>query len=77
MGSCVFEKIYIQISHAFEKTFQGKKDLVAVDNSEYDKETTEVSDESDEEAQEHSSSDLDSEDERRRYYGQLFADLLL
>ncbi|KAH0713918.1 hypothetical protein KY285_009087 [Solanum tuberosum] len=48
-------------------SIKGKKDLVAVDNSEYDKETTEVSDESDEEAQEHSSSDLDSEDERRRH----------
>ncbi|KAK4708485.1 hypothetical protein R3W88_029410 [Solanum pinnatisectum] len=46
---------------------KGKKDLVAVDNSEYDKETTEVSDESDEEAQEHSSSDLDSGDECRRH----------
>ncbi|XP_059280510.1 uncharacterized protein LOC132034236 [Lycium ferocissimum] len=51
-------------------SIKGKKDLVAVDNSEYDKETTEVSDEndgSDEEAEEHSSSDLDSEDERRRH----------
>ncbi|KAK4708483.1 hypothetical protein R3W88_029408 [Solanum pinnatisectum] len=48
-------------------SIKGKKDLVAVDNSEYDKETTEVSDESDEETQEHSSSDLDSEDERRRH----------
>ncbi|XP_006350332.1 putative rRNA methyltransferase [Solanum tuberosum] len=48
-------------------SIKGKKDLVAVDNSEYDKETTEVSDESDEEAREHSSSDLDSEDERRRH----------
>ncbi|XP_004250419.1 uncharacterized protein [Solanum lycopersicum] len=48
-------------------SIKGKKDLVVVDNSEYDKETTEVSDESDEEAQEHSSSDLDSEDERRRH----------
>ncbi|XP_055833413.1 uncharacterized protein LOC129902278 [Solanum dulcamara] len=48
-------------------SIKGKKDLLAVDNSEYDKETTEVSDESDEEAQEHSSSDLDSEDERRRH----------
>ncbi|KAH0776259.1 hypothetical protein KY290_007670 [Solanum tuberosum] len=48
-------------------SIKGKKDLVAVDNSEYDKETTEVSDESDEEAQEHSSSDLDSEDEHRRH----------
>ncbi|KAG5575860.1 hypothetical protein H5410_055994 [Solanum commersonii] len=48
-------------------SIKGKKDLVAVDNSEYDKETTEVSDESDEEAQEHSSSDLDSEDERKRH----------
>ncbi|KAJ8541765.1 hypothetical protein K7X08_002581 [Anisodus acutangulus] len=51
-------------------SIKGKKDLAAVDNSEYDKETTEVSDEndgSDEEAQDHSSSDLDSEDERRRH----------
>ncbi|XP_060197977.1 uncharacterized protein LOC132626953 [Lycium barbarum] len=51
-------------------SIKGKKDLVAVDNSEYDKETTEGSDEndgSDEEAEEHSSSDLDSEDERRRH----------
>lgn len=48
-------------------SIKGHKDLVAVDNSEYDKETAEVSDESDEEAQEHSSSDLDSEDERRRH----------
>ncbi|KAH0777793.1 hypothetical protein KY290_009204 [Solanum tuberosum] len=48
-------------------SIKGKKDLVAVDNSEYDKETNEVSDESDEEAQEHSSSDLDSGDERRRH----------
>ncbi|KAL3324241.1 hypothetical protein AABB24_038430 [Solanum stoloniferum] len=48
-------------------SIKNKKDLVAVDNSEYDKETTEVSNESDEEAQEHSSSDLDSEDERRRH----------
>lgn len=48
-------------------SIKGHKDLVAVDNSEYDKETAEVSDESDDEAQEHSSSDLDSEDERRRH----------
>ncbi|XP_069147714.1 uncharacterized protein [Solanum lycopersicum] len=48
-------------------SIKGKKDLLAVDNSEYNKQTTEVSDESDEEAQEHSSSDLDSEDERRRH----------
>ncbi|KAJ8531047.1 hypothetical protein K7X08_025778 [Anisodus acutangulus] len=48
-------------------SIKGKKDLLAVDNSEYDKETTEVSDESDEESQDHSSSDLDSEDEHRRH----------
>ncbi|XP_016482337.1 uncharacterized protein LOC107803210 [Nicotiana tabacum] len=51
-------------------SIKGKKDLVAVDNSENDKGTTEVSDGndgSDEEAEEHSSSDLDSEDERRRH----------
>ncbi|MCE3052291.1 hypothetical protein HAX54_052104 [Datura stramonium] len=51
-------------------SIKGKKDLVTVENSEYDKETTEVCDEndgSDEEAQEHSSSDLDSEEERRRH----------
>ncbi|KAH0712002.1 hypothetical protein KY285_007638 [Solanum tuberosum] len=48
-------------------SIKGKKDLVAVDNSEYDKETTEVSNESDEDAQGHSSSDLDSGDERRRH----------
>ncbi|CAN4119703.1 unnamed protein product [Withania somnifera] len=51
-------------------SIKGKKDLVAVDNNEYDKETDEVSDEndgSDEEAQEHSCSDLDSEDEHKRH----------
>ncbi|KAM3306072.1 pre-rRNA 2'-O-ribose RNA methyltransferase [Capsicum chacoense] len=51
-------------------SIKGKKDLVAVDNNEYDKEATEVSDENnecDEEDEEHSSSDLDSEDERRRH----------
>ncbi|MCE0481631.1 hypothetical protein HAX54_039510 [Datura stramonium] len=58
----------------FLSSIKGKKDLVTVENSEYDKETTEVCDEndgSDEEAQEHSSSDWTLEEERRRYYGQL------
>lgn len=49
---------------------QGKKDLVAVDNTENDDETTEVVDSENEETgkagEDNSQSDLDSDEERRR-----------
>lgn len=49
--------------------FQGKKDLVAVDTTEYEGDEGEVDDSENEEINEgsdHSSSDLDSDDERKR-----------
>ncbi|KAI3448025.1 hypothetical protein Pfo_004690 [Paulownia fortunei] len=52
-------------------SIKGKKDLVAVDNNEYDDDAGEVknseSEESHDEAEENTDSDLDSEEERRRY----------
>lgn len=55
----------------FSCTFgtQGKKDLVAVDTGEYDDETGDVVDSEDEthkEQQDLSSSDVDSDEERKR-----------
>lgn len=52
---------------------QGKKDLVAVDNTEADNETNDVADSEDdethyEEGQDNSSSDVDSDEERRRLF---------
>lgn len=49
--------------------FQGKKDLVAVDNTEYEGDEGEVEDSENEEIHEgpeHSSSDLDDSDEERK-----------
>lgn len=52
--------------------FQGKKDLVAVDSTEYDGENGDLGDseneESHEQTQEASSSDIDSDEERRRLF---------
>lgn len=51
---------------------QGKKDLVAVDSTEYDGENGDLGDSENEETQdkteEASSSDVDSDDARRRFY---------
>lgn len=51
---------------------QGKKDLVAVDSTEYDGENGDLGDSENEETQdkteEASSSDVDSDDGRRRFY---------
>lgn len=51
---------------------QGKKDLVAVDSTEYDGENGDLGDSENEEPQdkteEASSSDVDSDDGRRRFY---------
>ncbi|PIN12190.1 putative SAM-dependent rRNA methyltransferase SPB1 [Handroanthus impetiginosus] len=52
-------------------SIKGKKDLVAVDNNEYDDDAGDIrnseSEESHDEADEYTSSDVDSEEERRRY----------
>ena len=55
---------------------QGKKDLVAVDNNEYDDEAGEAgtsdNEESHDEAYDGTSSNADSDEERRRYFSSLF-----
>ncbi|BBH05919.1 FtsJ-like methyltransferase family protein [Prunus dulcis] len=56
-------------------SIKGKKDLVAVDSTEYDGENGDLGDseneESHEQTQEESSSDIDSDEERRRYDAQM------
>ncbi|PQQ03658.1 putative rRNA methyltransferase [Prunus yedoensis var. nudiflora] len=56
-------------------SIKGKKDLVAVDSTEYDGENGDLGDseneESHEQTQEASSSDIDSDEERRRYDAQM------
>lgn len=61
--------IYV-VSCLFVFGFQGKKDLVAVDNTEYEGDEGEVEDSENEETHEgrpeHSSSDLEDSDEERK-----------
>lgn len=62
----------MSISDGFIDVLQGKKDLVAIDSTDYDGENGELADSENEDMQEKpeeaSSSDVDSDDGRRRLY---------
>ncbi|KAM7514708.1 hypothetical protein LguiA_004291 [Lonicera macranthoides] len=76
MQSDVMEDGYTDLELFSLSSIKGKKDLVAVDNTEADNETNDVVDSEDDETyyekgQENSSSDVDTDEERKRYDEQL------